>query len=129
VIFDKAIGVLGQAERCQPLRDRGHDLRPRQIPATLYPEQKAIAASIFARRSGEVGAKINLGGILQVYYSADPRGPNEPRSAQWKVFRVGSHSVAIFEISARGYRRVGGDIPGCPSRFHSLVTLLQSLEL
>src|SRR5215469_2350411 len=102
-VLDKTIGVLGQAERRQPLRDGGHDLDPRRIPPTLYPKQKAIAASIFGRRPGEAGAKINLAGILQVFYSTDSGGPYKPRSAQWKVFRVCSHSVAIFGSSARGY--------------------------
>jgi hypothetical protein len=39
-VLDKTIGVLRQTQRRQPLRDRGHDLGPRRIPATLYPEQK-----------------------------------------------------------------------------------------
>jgi hypothetical protein len=54
-VLDKTVDVLGQAERRQPLRDRGHDLGPRRIPATLYPELKAIAASILSSTGGPIG--------------------------------------------------------------------------
>ena len=111
-VLDKTIGVLGQAERRQPLRDGGHYLDPRRIPPTLYPKQKAIAASIFVRRPGEAGAKINLAGISQVFYSRTREGLTSqgavsarcfaPVATQWPFLRVRREGIDDRRVILRG---------------------------